>query len=68
MYKFELPREMTKQLLIIREFCGEKSIVGQVRAAVQKWITDKEAEIGCSLSDVREARERHEREKEESKI
>jgi len=61
MYKFELPKEMTKQLWILREFCGEKSIVGQIRFAVQRWISEKEAEAGCALSDIQEARERHER-------
>lgn len=62
MYKFELSQEAVKNLWRLREFYGEKSIISQVRSAVQKWIQDKEAEIGCPLSDVQEARERHERE------
>lgn len=61
-YKFELPPETIKDLWRLREFCGETSIIGQIRVAVQRWIRDKETEIGCSISDVQEARERHETE------
>ncbi len=59
MYKFQLPSETVKNLYILREYCGEASIVGQVRTAVQKYLQDKERQIGCPISDVQEAREKH---------
>ena len=58
-YKFELPSETVKDLWRLREFCAEGSLIKQVREAVNKYIRDKEIKIGCPISDIQEAREKH---------
>ena len=61
-YKIFLPSKMMKDLWKLREFCGEPSIIQQIRQAVGEYLEKKEAEIGTSIEDITEAIQRHGRE------
>ena len=61
-YKIFLPSKMMQSLWRLREFCGEPSIIQQVRQAVGEYLEKKEAEIGTSIEDVTEAIQRYKRE------
>lgn len=63
MYKFSLPPKMMKDLWRLKTYCAEGPIIQQVRKAVSNWIKSREERFGCSLKDVVEAMERHEKEK-----
>lgn len=55
----ELPPEMLKDLWRLREYCGEPSIIEQVRRAVSEYLQKKEVKIGTSIEDVSEAIAQH---------
>ena len=61
-YKMELPEKMLKDLYNLRMYCGERSIIDQVRSAVRTHIKEQERKIGTTVEDLTEAIERHEAE------
>jgi len=62
-YKIELPPEMLKRLFLLREYCGEGPIIGQVRESVALFLKRKETELGTTIEDAAETIEKY-REKE----
>lgn len=46
----------------LREFAACGPIAKQIRQAISEYLQKRTGEIGCSISDLAEAIERHERE------
>ena len=67
-YKIQLPPETLRRLWMLREYCGEKSIIEQVRKSVEQYLKRKEAEIGTSIEDVAEAIQEHGEEESQPKL
>jgi len=63
-YKFELPKNMLKDLWRLREYAAQGPIISQVRNAVGNYLKDKEREIGTTIQDASEVIEQHRRESE----
>ena len=62
-YKILLPQKMMKNLWLLREYCGEPSIIEQVRVALSEYLTKKEQEIGTTIEDVSEQIEKYDQKK-----
>ena len=60
-YKLELPREQLAHLWRLREYAASGPIAKQVRQAISDYLKAREKEIGCSIEEVAEVRERHAR-------
>ena len=58
----QLPEKMLRDLYNLRMYCGESSIIDQVRSAVRAHILKQEKKIGTTVEDLTEAIERHEAE------
>ena len=69
-YKIFFSRKTMESLWRLSKYCGEPSIIQQVRNAMNDYLRRKEMEIGTSIEDVTEAMAKHsmkERERNESK-
>lgn len=66
MYKIELPKDMLKDLYLLREYAAQGSIIGQVRKSVAAYIREFSKKTGCSSpQELQEIVEKHERSKKE---
>ena len=66
-YKILLPQKMMKDLWLLREYCGEPSIIEQVRVALSNYLEQKERQLGTSVEDVAATIERHDQKKAKQK-
>jgi len=62
MYNIIIPKEQLSDLWRLREFAACGPIAKQIRQAISEYLQKRTGEIGCSISDLAEAIERHERE------
>ncbi len=61
-YLIRIPSQQMRALWTLREYAGRGGIALQIREVVARYISDQEKEIGCPVSDLAEAIERHEQE------
>jgi hypothetical protein len=61
MYKLELSKNTMKDLYLLREYAAQGSIIGQVRRSINQYIEKEIQKMGCSLEELQEIVERHER-------
>jgi len=62
MYKLTIPKEQLSALWSLREYAGRGAIALQIREAVADYLKSQEKEIGCPVTDLAEAIDRHEQE------
>lgn len=62
MYQLKITKEQMTSLWRLREYAARGPIVKQVREVISDYLQSQEKEIGCSIKEVEEVMERHERE------
>ena len=62
MYQLKIPKEQMTSLWRLREYAACGPIVKQVREAISDYLKNQEEKIGCSIKEIEEVMERHERE------
>ena len=59
MYSLIIPKEQLTDLWRLREYAAKGPIARQVREAITTYLKVQENTIGCPISDIEEAIERH---------
>lgn len=66
-YSPKLPDHMLHELWVLRKYCAQGSIAGQIRTAIQDYLLEQVKKLGCPISDVEEVIDRYDEQKRSNK-